>query len=158
MFCFKSSYWLIYLNVDRSSIKKVFWKISQNSPKPTFRIVPCNFTKKSFVVGKKQLSKVLHKRGVRKNFAKFTGNHQCQSLIFNKVAGLRLKFKKRLWERCFPANFAKNLKTFFKEHLRATASGKCFPVNFANLSKYADHQGSSNCPTLNTWARLLWII
>ena len=30
------------------------------------------------------------KKGVLKNFAKFTGKHLCQSLFFNKVAGLRL--------------------------------------------------------------------
>ena len=30
------------------------------------------------------------RKGVLKNFAKFTGKHLCQSLFFNKVAGLRL--------------------------------------------------------------------
>ena len=29
-------------------------------------------------------------KGVLKNFAKFTGKHLCQSLVFNKVAGLSL--------------------------------------------------------------------
>ena len=39
------------------------------------------------------------KKGVLRNFAKFTG-------------------KKRLWHRCFPVNFAKFLRTlFFTEHL-----------------------------------------
>ena len=28
---------------------------------------------------------------VLKNFAKFTGKYQCQSLFFNKVAGLQLE-------------------------------------------------------------------
>ena len=32
---------------------------------------------------------VFCKKGVLRNFAKFTGKHQCQSLFFNKVAGLR---------------------------------------------------------------------
>ena len=38
-------------------------------------------------------------KGVLRNFAKFTGKHLCQSLFFNKVAGLRLAtlLKKRLW-------------------------------------------------------------
>ena len=38
------------------------------------------------------------KKGVLKNFAKFTGKHLCQSLFFNKVAGLRptTLLKKRL--------------------------------------------------------------
>ena len=31
---------------------------------------------------------VLCKKGVLINFAKFTGKHLCQSLFFNKVAGL----------------------------------------------------------------------
>ena len=30
------------------------------------------------------------KNGALRNFAKFTGKHLCQSLFFNKVAGLRL--------------------------------------------------------------------
>ena len=29
------------------------------------------------------------KKGVLENFAKLTGKHRCQSLFFNKVAGLR---------------------------------------------------------------------
>ena len=64
---------------------------------------------------------VFCKKGVLRNFAKFTGKHLCQSLFFNKVAGLRSAtlLKKRLWHRCFPVNFAKFLGTpFFTEHLR----------------------------------------
>ena len=34
--------------------------------------------------------KVFYKKGVLRNFAKFTGKHLCQSLFFNKVAGLLL--------------------------------------------------------------------
>ena len=30
---------------------------------------------------------VLYKKGVHKNFSKFTGKHSCQCLFFNKVAG-----------------------------------------------------------------------
>ena len=38
------------------------------------------------------------KKGVLRNFAKFTGRHLCQNLFFNKVTGLRpaTLFKKRL--------------------------------------------------------------
>ena len=32
---------------------------------------------------------VFCKKGVLRNFANFTGKHLCQSLFFNKVAGLR---------------------------------------------------------------------
>ena len=31
---------------------------------------------------------VLSKKGVPRNFSKFTGKHQCQSFFFNKVEGL----------------------------------------------------------------------
>ena len=34
---------------------------------------------------------VLCKKGVLRNFAKLTGKHLCQSLFFNKVAGLCLQ-------------------------------------------------------------------
>ena len=36
----------------------------------------------------KQSSGALCKKGVPKNFTKFTGKHLCQSLLFDKVAGL----------------------------------------------------------------------
>ena len=46
---------------------------------------------------------VFCKKGVLRNFAKFARKHLCQSLFFNKVAGLRpaTLLKKRLWHRCF---------------------------------------------------------
>ena len=52
------------------------------------------------------------KKGVL-SFAKSTGKHLCQSLFFNKVAFKKpaTLFKKRLWHRCFPVNFAKFLRT-----------------------------------------------
>ena len=61
------------------------------------------------------------RKGVLKNFEKFTGKHLCQSLLFNKVAGLRTVtlLKKRFWYRCFPVNFSKFLKTpSITEHLQ----------------------------------------
>ena len=55
---------------------------------------------------------VFCKKGALRNFAKLTGQHLCQSLFFNKVAGLRpaTLLKKRLWHRWFPVNFAKFLE------------------------------------------------
>ena len=44
------------------------------------------------------------KKGVLKNFAKLTGKHLCQSLFFNKAAGVSKFFK----------------DTFFTEHLWAS--------------------------------------
>ena len=59
------------------------------------------------------------KKGVLRNFAKFRGKYLCQSLFFNKVAGLPATvLKRRLWHRCFPVNFAKFVRTpFLTEHL-----------------------------------------
>ena len=58
------------------------------------------------------------KKGVLKNFTKFTGNHMCQNLFFNKVADLRpaTLLKKRLWHRCFPVNFVKFSRTLFLQN------------------------------------------
>ena len=58
------------------------------------------------------------KKGVPRNFTKFTGKHLCQSLFFNKVAGLSpaTLLEKRLWHRCFPVNFAKSLRTPFLQN------------------------------------------
>ena len=58
---------------------------------------------------------VFCKNGVLSNFTKFTENsHLCQSLFFNKVAGLRpaALLKKRFWHRCFPMNFVKRTPFF----------------------------------------------
>ena len=65
---------------------------------------------------------VFCKKGVFRNFAKFTGKHLYQRPFFRKVAA-RLRpanlLKKSLWHRCFPVNFAKFLRTpFFTEHIR----------------------------------------
>ena len=71
--------------------------------------------------------KVFCKKGVLRNFAKFTGKHLCQSLFFNKVEGLRpaTLLKKRLWHRRFRVNFAKFLRTpFIIEHKMVKAGNK----------------------------------
>ena len=95
------------MKLEQSSLTylKVLIKYGMNELFINFRsILPEVFCKKSFL----------------RNFAKFTGKQRCQSLFFNKVAGLRTAtlFKKRLWHRCFPVNFSKFLRTlFFIEHL-----------------------------------------
>ena len=59
---------------------------------------------------------VFCKKITLRNFAKFTGKHLCQSLFFNKAAGLSLRpatlLKKRLWHRCFPVNLPNSQNTF----------------------------------------------
>ena len=54
------------------------------------------------------------KKGVFYKLHKFTGKHLCQSLFFNKFAGLRAATlsKKKLSHRYFPVNFAKFLRNF----------------------------------------------
>ena len=67
------------------------------------------------------LPEVFCKKGVLRNFSKFTGKHLCQSLFLNKVAAPRpaTLLKNRLWHWCFPGNFAKFLRTpFFTAQLR----------------------------------------
>ena len=61
---------------------------------------------------------VFCKKGVLRNFVKFTEKQLCQSLFFNKVTGLRpvTLLKKRLWRRCFSVNFAKFLRTHFLQN------------------------------------------
>ena len=61
---------------------------------------------------------VLCDKGVLRNFAKFTGKRLCQSLFFNKVAGLRSAtlLKKRFRHRCFPVNFTKFLRATFLQN------------------------------------------
>ena len=74
---------------------------------------------------KSSRSEVFCKKGVLRNFTKFTGKHRRQSLFFNKVAGLRpvTLLKKRLQRRCFPVNFYEIFKnTYFVEHLGTVAS------------------------------------
>ena len=67
---------------------------------------------------KKQPPECSVRKGVLRNLAKFNGKHLCQSLFFNKAAGLRpaTLLKKRLWYRCFPVNFAKFLRTPFLQN------------------------------------------
>ena len=61
---------------------------------------------------------VTRKKGVLKNFAKFTGKHLCQSLYFDKVARLRL-WQKKHWHRGFTVNYENFLRiSFLKKHLR----------------------------------------
>ena len=59
------------------------------------------------------------KKNVLRNLANFIPKHRCQSLFFNKVAGLRSAtlLKKTLWQRCFPVNVPKTLRTPFLQNI-----------------------------------------
>ena len=78
------------------------------------------------------------KTGVLGNFAKFTGKHLCQSLFFNKVAGLASLLTKRLWHRCFPVKFAKFLRTPFSQN----TSGRLF-IDYLSCTMH--------CNTFDDW-------
>ena len=102
---------------------------------------------------------VFCKKGVLKNFAKFTGKHLCQNLFFNKVAGLRpaTLLKNRLWHRYFPVNFAKSLrKSFFIEQLwwllLTKPLKKSFPMRYCMKLVHMSTKNESKgiltfCPT-----------
>ena len=61
---------------------------------------------------------VFCRKGILRNFAKFTGKHLYQNLFVNKVVGCATLLKKRLLQWCFSINFAKFLRTpFLTEHL-----------------------------------------
>ena len=78
---------------------------------------------------------MFYKKGVLRNFTKFTGKHLCQSLFlslqslfFNPFPRPATWLKKRLWLRCFPVDFVKFLRTpFLTEHLWTTASISILP-------------------------------
>ena len=67
------------------------------------------------------------KKDILRNFAKFTWKHLCQSLFFNKVAGLGL----RLWHRCFPMKFSKFLRAPFLQN----TSGWLLPEIYISSQK-----------------------
>ena len=107
-----------------------------------------------------QSPEVFCKKGVLKSFSKFTGKLLCQSLVSNKVAGLRpaTLLKKRPWYRCFPVNFEKFKNIYFEEHQRTALSElilnylqifelhtfspivfmRCFPRNYILRGKFGD--------------------
>ena len=84
----------------------------------------CNEKKKNV---KKHPPEVLCKKGVLRNFTKFTGKNLCLSLFFNKVTDLRpaTLSKKRLWHRRFPVNFVKFVRTPFFYRTPLVAASEC---------------------------------
>ena len=77
------------------------------------------YPKKELIFLRSSHPEMFCKNRVLRNLTTFTGKHLCQSLFFNKVAGLRpaTLLKKRLWGKCFPVNFVKSLRTpFLIEH------------------------------------------
>ena len=75
--------------------------------------------------------KVSFKRGVRKDFVKCRGKYLCQSLFFNKSAGIRPSnlLKKETVAKVFSYEFCKTFRDDFFSELVWTTSVKFF-INF----------------------------
>ena len=91
---FKSKFWIIFRmpSLAKSVFDKNWLVLSKSSDD---RLVFRSRHRKCFV-----------KKYVLRNFAKFAGKHLCQSLCFNKVAGLlAMSLKRRLGQRHFSCEF-----------------------------------------------------
>ena len=88
------------------------------------------------------------RKGALRNFAKISGKHLCQSLFFNKVTGLRpaTLLKKRLWNMCFPVNFAKFLRTPF---LQNTFGRLLLPIIGSSATKHPNRRQYLNWDSKN---------
>ena len=75
------------------------------------------------VLGRSSRTEVFCKKGVLRNFAKFTGKHLCQCLFFNKVAGLRpATLLKRDTGQVFSCEFCKISKNTFSYRTPSVAA------------------------------------
>ena len=79
------------------------------------------------------------KKGVLINFTKFTVNHLCQNLFFNKVADLRAAtlLKKKVRDRCFPVNFLTYLRIPFLQNTSGRLLLNILAIMIIILSKQA---------------------
>ena len=136
--------------------KELFWETSQNSRenisvlslffnKDNCNVVikilrrndnfPVNFSKFSGKVFYRTPTRSSHqkcsaRKGILRNFVKFTGKHLSQSVFFNKVAGLMPAslLKKSLRHSCSPVNFAKFLRTPFLQNTSGRLLLTCVSV------------------------------
>ena len=90
---------------------------------------PLSYTMIVFAITMQMTTRSSHQRcsvrkGVLRNFPKFTRKHLCQVLFYNKAAGPKpaTLLKKRLWHRYFPMNIAKFPRTPFNR----TPLNNCF--------------------------------
>ena len=82
---------------------------------------------------------MLCKKGVIRNFAKFTGKQPSQRLFFNKVTGLRpvTLLKKSLWHRFFLVGFSKFLRQPFLNRRTLVDASVFSKICFIKSSAYA---------------------
>ena len=115
------------------------WTVCKFWKKIVEQLIPSNY----FSLERSSGPEEFYKKGFLRNFGKFTGKHLCQSLLFNKVWGIRpaMLLKKKLWHRCFPVNYAKFLRSTFHR----TPPGLLLSGNeLQNLLKLL-FQNSINC-------------
>ena len=96
------------------------------------------------------------KKGVLKNFTKFTGKHLCQSLFLIKLQAWDLQLiEKETLAQVFSCKFWKTCKsTFFTEHLWTTASSVgTFKVKYSQLKT---QENKRNSPCVNFWTENTW--
>ena len=76
------------------------------------------------------------KKGVLRNFSRFTGKYLCQSLFLNKVTGLGPHFiKKETLAQGFSCEFWEISKNnFFTEHVWVTPSGSLTMIKDGKIS------------------------
>ena len=75
---------------------------------------------------------VFCKKGVLRNFAKFTGKHPCQGLFFNKVAGPCNFLKKETLAQVFFCEFCKISKNTFSYRTPPVAASAYIMKFFSN--------------------------
>ena len=84
---------------------------------------------------------VFCKRGVLRNFTKFTGKHLCQSLFFNKVAGLRpATLLKKTLAQVFSCEYCEIYKNTFLQRTTLMAASDAA----GNLNVYSMFQRFSS--------------
>ena len=90
------------------------------------------------------------RKDVLRNFAKFTGKHLCQGLFMSGPKAC-IFIKKRLWHRCFPANFTNFLRTPFLQN----ASGRLL---LFGVNRVSDYYGKSIYIKVFLWIIVLWML
>ena len=123
--------------VNRVIAENVYFTVSNYQQAVTKYFAKIKKISKTGPEQQRQPPEVFYEKCVLRNFAKFIRKHLCQSLFFNKAAGPKpaILFKKRLWHRYFPVNFAKFLKTPFlqKTSGRLLLEQKTVITAFASL-------------------------
>ena len=116
-----------------------------------FKQMPVNLSVSAVILQyRSSRPEVFCKKGVFRNFAKFTGKHLCQSLFFNQVAGLRHGFCCQFCEISKSCKISKSTFYLKTPLVAASDSTNSFLSNsklFLSSSKENSKQGvHSKCP------------